>query len=65
MLIRRAWVGDAPRGNLDAQLDVYRSYTSAEAQAKWGTDELAGGDDPSEVVDALARRRGAGGRRRR
>jgi len=38
---------------LDAQLDVYRGYTSAAAQAKWGTDELAGGEDPSEVVDAL------------
>ena len=53
VLIRRAWLGDAPRGNLDAQLDVYRGYTSKAAQAKWGTDELAGGDDPSEVVDAL------------
>ena len=53
VLIRRAWLGDAPRGNLDAQLDVYRGYTSAAAQAKWGTDELAGGDEPGEVVDAL------------
>jgi alkanesulfonate monooxygenase SsuD/methylene tetrahydromethanopterin reductase-like flavin-dependent oxidoreductase (luciferase family) len=53
VLIRRAWLGEAPRGNLDAQLDVYRGYSSAAAQAKWGTDELAGGADPSEVVAAL------------
>ena len=53
VLIRRAWLGDAPRGNLDAQLDVYRGYTSAAAQDKWGTDELAGGDESNEVVDAL------------
>jgi alkanesulfonate monooxygenase SsuD/methylene tetrahydromethanopterin reductase-like flavin-dependent oxidoreductase (luciferase family) len=54
VLIRRAWVGTPPRGNLDAQLDVYRGYATAAAQAKWGVDELAGGDDPAGVVEALA-----------
>jgi alkanesulfonate monooxygenase SsuD/methylene tetrahydromethanopterin reductase-like flavin-dependent oxidoreductase (luciferase family) len=52
--VRRAWVGDPPRGSLDAQLDVYRSYSSAAAQQRWGSDELIGGADPGEVVDGLA-----------
>jgi alkanesulfonate monooxygenase SsuD/methylene tetrahydromethanopterin reductase-like flavin-dependent oxidoreductase (luciferase family) len=54
VLIRRAWVGDAPRGRLDAQLDVYRSYTPRSAQAKWGSDEVIDATEPDDVVDGLA-----------
>jgi alkanesulfonate monooxygenase SsuD/methylene tetrahydromethanopterin reductase-like flavin-dependent oxidoreductase (luciferase family) len=54
VLIRRAWLGEPPRGRLDAQLDVYRSYTPASAQAKWGRDEVVASSDPHEVVDGLA-----------
>jgi alkanesulfonate monooxygenase SsuD/methylene tetrahydromethanopterin reductase-like flavin-dependent oxidoreductase (luciferase family) len=53
VLIRRAWLGAPPQGRLDAQLDVYRSYTPASAQAKWGTDEVVASSDPSDVVDGL------------
>jgi len=52
--VRRAWVGEPPRERLDAQLDVYRSYTPAAAQARWGTDELVSDTDPTAVADGLA-----------
>ncbi len=59
VLIRRAWVGDPPRGRLDDQLDVYRSYTPPSAQRNWGEDEVAAATDPEAVardlVDATLR----------
>jgi len=58
VLVRRAWLGEPPRGNLADQLDVYRNYSPASAQAHWGTDELLGGPNADDVVagllDALA-----------
>ncbi|MFN8025678.1 MAG: LLM class flavin-dependent oxidoreductase [Acidimicrobiia bacterium] len=54
VLIRRAWVGTPPRGNLDAQLEVYKGYATATAQQHWGKDELVGVDDPAAVADGLA-----------
>jgi alkanesulfonate monooxygenase SsuD/methylene tetrahydromethanopterin reductase-like flavin-dependent oxidoreductase (luciferase family) len=54
VLIRRAWVGDAPRGNLDAQLRVYETYASTQAQAHWGADELIGTNDGAAVAEGLA-----------
>jgi alkanesulfonate monooxygenase SsuD/methylene tetrahydromethanopterin reductase-like flavin-dependent oxidoreductase (luciferase family) len=54
VLIRRAWVGAPPRGNLDAQLAVYRGYAAEQAQKHWGTDELVGTDDPIAVAEGLA-----------
>ena len=54
VLIRRAWLGEPPRGRLEAQLDVYRSYTPASAQATWGRDEVVASSDPAEVVEGLA-----------
>jgi alkanesulfonate monooxygenase SsuD/methylene tetrahydromethanopterin reductase-like flavin-dependent oxidoreductase (luciferase family) len=53
VVIRRAWLGAAPRAQLDAQLDVYRSYTPKKAQAHWGADELASRADPDEVADDI------------
>jgi hypothetical protein len=54
VLIRRAWLGTPPRGNLDDQLQVYQGYATPTAQAHWGEDELVGTDDPTAVVDGLA-----------
>lgn len=54
VLIRRAWVGTPPRGNLEAQLDVYRGYATEQAQLHWGKDELVGIDDAAAVADGLA-----------
>jgi alkanesulfonate monooxygenase SsuD/methylene tetrahydromethanopterin reductase-like flavin-dependent oxidoreductase (luciferase family) len=53
VLIRRAWLGTPPQGRLDAQLDVYRSYTPESAQATWGRDEVVASSDPGEVVEGL------------
>lgn len=59
ILIRRAWLGEPPRENLEQQLDVYRSYSSPVAQMHWGGDELIGAPAAAEVaaglVDALHR----------
>jgi alkanesulfonate monooxygenase SsuD/methylene tetrahydromethanopterin reductase-like flavin-dependent oxidoreductase (luciferase family) len=52
--VRRAWVGEPPRERLDAQLDVYRGYTPAVAQAHWLTDEVVADTDPTAVADGLA-----------
>ena len=54
ILIRRAWLGDAPRGAVEQQVDRYRSYTPRGAQAHWGDDELVGSADASTVAGQLA-----------
>jgi alkanesulfonate monooxygenase SsuD/methylene tetrahydromethanopterin reductase-like flavin-dependent oxidoreductase (luciferase family) len=43
VLIRRVWVGEPPRADVERQVDVYRSYAPANAAARWGTDEMATG----------------------
>lgn len=53
ILIRRAWLGEAPRTQVAEQLDRYRSYTPRGAQAHWGDDELAGGSDADAVAAQL------------
>jgi alkanesulfonate monooxygenase SsuD/methylene tetrahydromethanopterin reductase-like flavin-dependent oxidoreductase (luciferase family) len=53
VLIRRAWLGEVPRGQVDQQLDRYRSYTPRGAQTHWGDDELVGAPDTSTVADQL------------
>lgn len=52
--VRRAWIGAPPRARVDAQLDVYRGYTPAAAQARWGTDELVADEDGRAVAEQLA-----------
>ena len=54
VLIRRAWVGEAPRGDLDTQLEVYKGYAAASAQEHWGHDELLGSHDAAAVAEGLA-----------
>ena len=58
ILIRRAWVGEAPRIEFDQQVDVYRSYAPGAAQANWGADELAN-DQPAERLAAALEATGA------
>jgi alkanesulfonate monooxygenase SsuD/methylene tetrahydromethanopterin reductase-like flavin-dependent oxidoreductase (luciferase family) len=53
ILIRRVWVGEPPRQRLDAQLDVYRGYSSSTAMQHWGSDELVTAPDGGGVVDGL------------
>ena len=62
VMIRRAWVGEPPRERLDEQLDVYRSYSPASAQAHWGGNELVDAPTAEDVVAGLVdavRRAGA------
>jgi alkanesulfonate monooxygenase SsuD/methylene tetrahydromethanopterin reductase-like flavin-dependent oxidoreductase (luciferase family) len=62
ILIRRAWVGRAPREWIERQVDVYRSYAPAGATANWQADGLIQAADGREVAEQLAdvvRRAGA------
>jgi alkanesulfonate monooxygenase SsuD/methylene tetrahydromethanopterin reductase-like flavin-dependent oxidoreductase (luciferase family) len=53
ILIRRAWLGEAPRADLDRQMDVYRSYAAASAMKSWGKDEVVTVTDPDEEAGRL------------
>src|SRR4051812_25573563 len=53
ILIRRAWVGEAPRGQFDKQMDVYRSYAATSAMKKWGEDELVNVTSATDVAATL------------
>ncbi len=55
ILIRRAWVGRPPDEGTRRQVDIYRSYSSASAQAHWGgEDELVAAERPEVVAERLA-----------
>jgi alkanesulfonate monooxygenase SsuD/methylene tetrahydromethanopterin reductase-like flavin-dependent oxidoreductase (luciferase family) len=53
VLIRRAWLGQPPRDELEQQVGVYRGYASTAAQSHWRGDELVHGDEPKAVGDAI------------
>jgi alkanesulfonate monooxygenase SsuD/methylene tetrahydromethanopterin reductase-like flavin-dependent oxidoreductase (luciferase family) len=53
ILIRRAWLGEPPRADLDKQMDVYKSYSSGSAMKGWGADEVQHATDPSEEAEKL------------
>jgi alkanesulfonate monooxygenase SsuD/methylene tetrahydromethanopterin reductase-like flavin-dependent oxidoreductase (luciferase family) len=53
ILIRRVWVGPPPSDAMGKQVDVYRGYAAAGAQAHWKADELVAGADAAAVADEL------------
>ena len=53
ILIRRAWLGEPPKADLDRQVDVYKSYSSAAAMKNWGSDELVSVTGASEEAEKL------------
>ena len=53
VLVRRAWVGPPPSELFDAQVDVYRSYSPAEAQARWKGDQVLA--DAGAIAEAAER----------
>jgi alkanesulfonate monooxygenase SsuD/methylene tetrahydromethanopterin reductase-like flavin-dependent oxidoreductase (luciferase family) len=59
-LVRRVSIGGAGADRHDAQVDVYRTYSAASAQAHWRHSELISGST-SEVADRLAAARDAAG----
>jgi alkanesulfonate monooxygenase SsuD/methylene tetrahydromethanopterin reductase-like flavin-dependent oxidoreductase (luciferase family) len=52
-LIRRVWLGEPPRAAFEAQFDIYRSYSSAEALSHWRGNGWICGDDPSTLATEL------------
>ncbi|HVA03702.1 MAG TPA: LLM class flavin-dependent oxidoreductase [Acidimicrobiales bacterium] len=54
VLVRRAWVGTAPKDEVDRQTEKYRSYASASAQVHWQGEQLLADDDPSALAEGLA-----------
>ena len=61
VLVRRAWLGDAPRAEVDRQVDVYRGYAPASAPAHWGADEMVVATSAEEVAGRLLDVRRAAG----
>jgi alkanesulfonate monooxygenase SsuD/methylene tetrahydromethanopterin reductase-like flavin-dependent oxidoreductase (luciferase family) len=55
MLIRRVWVGPPPTDLVARQVDVYRSYSPADAQARWEGEQLVTGPDAETVAAELGR----------
>jgi alkanesulfonate monooxygenase SsuD/methylene tetrahydromethanopterin reductase-like flavin-dependent oxidoreductase (luciferase family) len=53
VLVRRCWLGQPPRADVDRQVDVYRSYAPGAAPTHWGRDELAQSSVAGEVVEQL------------
>jgi alkanesulfonate monooxygenase SsuD/methylene tetrahydromethanopterin reductase-like flavin-dependent oxidoreductase (luciferase family) len=53
VLIRRCWLGEPPRAQVDRQLGVYRGYAPDAASLHWGSDEMAQSTDAGDVVERL------------
>jgi alkanesulfonate monooxygenase SsuD/methylene tetrahydromethanopterin reductase-like flavin-dependent oxidoreductase (luciferase family) len=53
VLIRRAWIGDPPRADVDRQVAVYHSYAPTSAPSHWGSDEMVVGASGEEVAKRL------------
>jgi alkanesulfonate monooxygenase SsuD/methylene tetrahydromethanopterin reductase-like flavin-dependent oxidoreductase (luciferase family) len=54
VMVRRVWLGAPPRDRLDEQLERYRGYAAATAQAHWTGDEVIHASDASELAQAVA-----------
>jgi alkanesulfonate monooxygenase SsuD/methylene tetrahydromethanopterin reductase-like flavin-dependent oxidoreductase (luciferase family) len=61
VLVRRVWLGDPPRAEVDRQVDVYRGYAPANAPAHWGADEMVVAPGAPEVAAELLRVQRAAG----
>jgi alkanesulfonate monooxygenase SsuD/methylene tetrahydromethanopterin reductase-like flavin-dependent oxidoreductase (luciferase family) len=61
VLVRRAWLGEPPRADVDRQIDTYRGYAPASAPAHWGADEMVVGETAGEVAAGLLLARQAAG----
>ncbi len=52
VLVRRVAVGEGDKARHGKQVDLYKSYTSEAAQAKWSANQLTAGD-PGTIADSL------------
>lgn len=53
VLVRRAWLGEPPRADVDRQIDVYRGYAPTSAPTHWGADEMIVGAAADDVARGL------------
>jgi alkanesulfonate monooxygenase SsuD/methylene tetrahydromethanopterin reductase-like flavin-dependent oxidoreductase (luciferase family) len=53
VLVRRAWLGEPSRAEVDRQVEVYRGYAPATAPAHWGADEMIVATGAAEVAERL------------
>ena len=53
VLVRRAWLGEPRRAEVDRQIDVYRGYAPTHAPEHWGTDEMIVAPTAEEVAVGL------------
>jgi hypothetical protein len=54
LLIRRVWIGEPPRAEIEAQMQHYRSYAPEAAMKNWGDgNSLVHGDSAEAAADAL------------
>jgi len=53
VLVRRVWLGEPPRADVDRQIDVYRGYAPTAAPAHWGADEMVVATTAAEVARRL------------
>jgi alkanesulfonate monooxygenase SsuD/methylene tetrahydromethanopterin reductase-like flavin-dependent oxidoreductase (luciferase family) len=53
VMVRRAWLGDPPRAEVDRQVDVYRGYAPTAAATHWGADEMIVADRAVDVARGL------------
>jgi alkanesulfonate monooxygenase SsuD/methylene tetrahydromethanopterin reductase-like flavin-dependent oxidoreductase (luciferase family) len=61
VLVRRVWLGEPPRADVDRQVDVYRGYAPASAPAHWGADEMIVAHGAPEAAAELRRVQAAAG----
>ena len=61
VLVRRAWLGEPPRADVDRQIDTYRGYAAAAAPAHWGADEMIVGPNADAVAGGLREAQRAAG----
>lgn len=62
VLVRRVWLGEPFRDDIERQVAVYRGYAAAAAARNWGADELIAATEPHELgerIGDVARRAGA------
>ena len=53
VVIRRVWIGEPPVDQVARQVERYRTYAAATAQAHWTDDQLITGSDAPAVADQL------------
>jgi alkanesulfonate monooxygenase SsuD/methylene tetrahydromethanopterin reductase-like flavin-dependent oxidoreductase (luciferase family) len=54
ILVRRVWVGEPPREQMDRQVEVYRGYAVKPAQQHWHGDQLVAATNAADVAGNLA-----------